>query len=165
MGAKSSLCKKQANLLHQIQAPRAGSPVCQTRTWSACTQRSVAGPKMWFRGPGSRTVGLCSTAPPVHPKLSSPSPQLAQNAMNSFRSWDVYIMHWSVLPGTFESPFNRVLSDGLGIRINFSWVREGVSENLGSSPSFCLCREDLGAFAFFLLLLLFFWWLVGVFRS
>lgn len=88
---------------------------------------------MWPHGPGSCTADLCSTAPAVRPKLSSQSPQLGQNAVNSLGSRDMR-SHRSALSGTFENPLSRELRDGLGIKINFSWIREGVSENWGSFP-------------------------------
>lgn len=46
----------------------------------------MGGPKMWLCGPDFHTSGLGSTALSVHLKLSLPSPQLAPNAIISFRS-------------------------------------------------------------------------------
>lgn len=75
----------RCNLLGQTPA----EPGVSTRPRLTLTRHPalcLGGPKMWLLGPDFHISGLGSTALSVHMKLSLASPQLAQNALISFRS-------------------------------------------------------------------------------
>lgn len=162
MGTKPSVCKEKPT----------SSTRCKHLGWALLSLACVPVPDVvcLHSAQHGKTQSTAPWAWVLHLRLALhntacvPESELAVSSASTkshklFRSWDTSIMQWSALSGTFDSPFSRELSDGLGRKINFSWVREWISENLGSSSSFCLCCKGLRNFD----LLFFFWCLCCLF--